>query len=61
LTNSRILVDKQAGALYFEVTRSGKKDFLGIVDMQIDCTILGFEVLKEFCSVRKELVDEKIA
>ncbi len=33
-----LLVDKQAGALCFEVTGSGKKDFLGIVDMQIDCT-----------------------
>jgi lipopolysaccharide transport system ATP-binding protein len=32
-----LLVDKQAGALYFEVTASGKKNFLGIVDMQMDC------------------------
>jgi lipopolysaccharide transport system ATP-binding protein len=33
-----LLVDKQSGALYFEVTRSGSKDFLGIVDMNVNCT-----------------------
>jgi homopolymeric O-antigen transport system ATP-binding protein len=33
-----LLVDKQSGALYFEITRSGSKDFLGIVDMNVNCT-----------------------
>jgi lipopolysaccharide transport system ATP-binding protein len=37
-----LLVDKQVGALYFEVIRSGKKDFLGIVDMQMECTNLKY-------------------
>jgi lipopolysaccharide transport system ATP-binding protein len=32
-----LLVDKQSGALYFEVTRSTQKNFLGIVDMQMEC------------------------
>jgi hypothetical protein len=32
-----LLVDKQSGALYFEVARSGKREFLGIVDMSMDC------------------------
>jgi lipopolysaccharide transport system ATP-binding protein len=32
-----LLVDKQSGALYFEVARSGKTEFLGIVDMSMDC------------------------
>ena len=32
-----LIIEKQAKALNFEVTHSGKKDFLGIMDMQIDC------------------------
>ena len=32
-----LLVYKQSGALYFEVTRSTKKNFLGIVDIQMEC------------------------
>jgi lipopolysaccharide transport system ATP-binding protein len=42
-----LLVDKQAGVLYFEVTRSGKKDFLGIVDMQMECTDLKYSDLSK--------------
>jgi lipopolysaccharide transport system ATP-binding protein len=41
-----LLVDKQAGALYFEVTRSGKKDFLGVVDMNIDCIRIEHEAME---------------
>ena len=32
-----LLVDKQSGALYFEIMRSTQKNFLGIVDMQMEC------------------------
>ncbi|MDQ3958763.1 MAG: Wzt carbohydrate-binding domain-containing protein [Pseudomonadota bacterium] len=40
--NQFLIVDKQVGALYFEVIRSGKKDFLGMVDMQMECTNLKY-------------------
>jgi hypothetical protein len=35
--NQFLIVDKQSGILYFEVARSGKREFLGIVDMSMDC------------------------
>jgi lipopolysaccharide transport system ATP-binding protein len=41
-----LLVDKQVGALYFEVTHSGKKDFLGMVDMNIDCIRIEHEAME---------------
>lgn len=32
-----LIVDKQSGILYFEVAHSGKREFLGIVDMSMHC------------------------
>ena len=42
-----LVVDKQSGVLNFHITRSGQKEFLGMVDMQIDCHRLEAEPLKE--------------